>query len=500
MLGSLLKRRAAELRRRSTGYESADVGPRTAGWNPVGHGPNALGELARGPLRRQSRDLRRSNPYAWKALTSLTSNMVGVGFQANVETGDEALNTRVEALWALWAETSDFDEQLDFAGQCWQVTDAWLEGGEVFVLRETERTASGIPLSLRVVESELCDSLRVEETEARRIVSGVEFDARGKRAAYWMRTAHPDDLTSLVGVNDSVRVPARDVAHVYLPQRPGQVRGLPWLAPVLLPLREIDDYRAAERMRKRIESCMVAFVSGGEGDPNPGGMAQEVIDVATGLPTGRVSPGLIARVPWGQEVRMHSPAATGGYAEWLRAELQGAAAGMGVSYEQLGDLSQTNYTSLRAGLIEFRRLVMALRSHVLRRMLLQRVWGWFLEACYLVDLLPRRVGGYPVTWVPHRFESVDRAKDAAADVLELENLLTDYPTKLGELGRDWRQVVAKHAEGVAAIDKAGLSPSWRAAGAAADGGGAPGFGGRASDQVRIAAIEAALALAFAPET
>ena len=53
--------------------------------------------------------------------------------------------------------------------------------------------------------------------------------------------------------------------HTYNILRPGQVRGVLWLAPVMLALCDLDDYRDAERMRKKTEACLAGIVTRLEG-------------------------------------------------------------------------------------------------------------------------------------------------------------------------------------------------------------------------------------------
>ena len=60
-------------------------------------------------------------------------------------------------------------------------------------------------------------------------------------------------------------IPAESVLHVYKKDRPGQVRGVTWLAPVILKLRDLDEYEDAELVRKKIEACFAAFVISPDG-------------------------------------------------------------------------------------------------------------------------------------------------------------------------------------------------------------------------------------------
>ena len=82
-----------------------------------------------------------------------------------------------------------------------------------------------------------------------------------------------------------------------------------------------------------------------------------VVD-AEGKTIEQFEPGLIAYARGGKDIKFNQPASTAGVSEWLRAQLHIIAAGYRVPYELLtGDLSQVNYSSLRGGLVEFRRMV-----------------------------------------------------------------------------------------------------------------------------------------------
>jgi len=55
----------------------------------------------------------------------------------------------------------------------------------------------------------------------------------------------------------------------------------------------------------------------------------------------------------GKDIKFNQPAATGGHGEYKRANLHTISADFRVAYELLtGDLSQVNYSSIRAGLVE----------------------------------------------------------------------------------------------------------------------------------------------------
>ena len=156
-------------------------------------------------------------------------------------------------------------------------------------------------------------------------------------------------------------VPADQIMHVYRVLRPGQVRGVPWLAPVMMALRDLDDYCDAERVRKKVEACVTAFVEQPEGiDGDPLGLAGT--DPSSGLPVESFQPGMVEYLKPGQAIKFNNPPAAGGYREYKMTELQGIMAGIGLPYELgTGDMSQVNYSSWRGGMLGFRNTVEAYR-------------------------------------------------------------------------------------------------------------------------------------------
>jgi hypothetical protein len=120
-----------------------------------------------------------------------------------------------------------------------------------------------VPFQLQVLEPDHLDNGKTEDmADGGYILQGIEFDALGRRRAYWLFPVHPGETRgrSLA----SRPVPARQVLHLFERLRPGQVRGVPWFAPVILKLRDLDDYDDAELMRKKIEACFAAFVTGAQ--------------------------------------------------------------------------------------------------------------------------------------------------------------------------------------------------------------------------------------------
>src|SRR5205085_9124949 len=86
-------------------------------------------------------------------------------------------------------------------------------------------------------------------------------------------------------------------------------------------------------------------------------------------------------------------------AEFAKVTLLGATTGAGVPYEHgTGDLSNVNYSSYRAGNLEFQRFCGRLQWLLIIPVMLDRAWDWFLEDAYQTGLFGKR--WYPIDWMP----------------------------------------------------------------------------------------------------
>jgi capsid protein len=124
-------------------------------------------------------------------------------------------------------------------------------------------------------------------------------------------------------------------------------------------------------------------------------------------------------------------------------------------YELLtGDLSQVNYSSIRAGLVEFRRLIDAVQWQIVIPVLCQPMWVWFCQAAWAAGKLPRP--DIAVEWSPPRFEAVDPLKDAMADLLALRSGTMSLAQAIARQGHNPDAVLAEIAAMNAKIDALGL--------------------------------------------
>jgi capsid protein len=217
-------------------------------------------------------------------------------------------------------------------------------------------------------------------------------------------------------------------------------------------LRDLDDWQSAELVRKKTEACLVGIVFGA--DEQEQTLAPAVED-AEGNRVEQFEPGLIAYARGGRDVKFNQPAATAGIREWNTVQMHIIAAGFRVPYALLtGDLSQTNFSSSRVGINEFRRMVEQCQWQTVIPMLCQRVWEWFCDAAWTAGLIPDPE--VPVEWQPPRFESVNPWQDAQTDLLETRAGFATLPQQIAKRGYNLRAALEEQAKALELADTLGL--------------------------------------------
>lgn len=388
-------------------------------------------------LRDRSRYLVRNNPYAAKAVAALVSNIVGEGIVPRPVTGSPAQDRRIRRAFNNWGFRCDAGGQLDFYGIQTLLCREMIEGGEVLIRKRLRKKTSerDIPLEIQVLEADFLDAYRNGTlTPGTMAIQGVEIDlVTQKRRAYWLYPQHPGNLWLNTGVPMvSEPIPAGEVLHVYEQQRT-QTRGVPWGTPAIENLQLLADYELAEITRKRTEACIAGFVINAE-DENDEAIAPEVL-AADGSVYEKFEPGMIARLRGGKDIKFNAPNAVGGYGEYKVSQLQTIAAGYRVPYELVSnDLSKVNFSSMRGGLVEFRRLLRTVQWHILIQTALQPIWEWWCEVAFLAGVIDAPV--IPVQWAPPKFEWVDPMADAQAAQLAMRTGIRSYQDVVSETGRN----------------------------------------------------------------
>lgn len=220
----------------------------------------------RAMLISRSRDAYRNHMLGRAAISRSATNVVGVGLtvRPNVDgaalglSDEEAdgLNAELARYFALWAESPaecDAESGSDFymlqrvafisamvSGDVFTLTPYDLRPGGIYATKlqlvEAERIASGLEATANPLES---DGIRFDDIGRPthcRVCRGYPNDLRSTGAQQW-------DWVAIFGEQTG----RRRVLHVWNEKdRPGQVRGVPYLAPILEALQKLERFSQAE--------------------------------------------------------------------------------------------------------------------------------------------------------------------------------------------------------------------------------------------------------------
>jgi lambda family phage portal protein len=441
-------------------YDAAKTGRRTAGWSTQNGSANAEIGTGASRIRARTRDLVRNNPYAASAVTKLAAKTVGVGIIPRLRAGAAEIERKrfFADRWEEFSDHCDPEGRSDFYGLQHLLARTVFESGEALVRLLPRRSSFGlrVPLQVQILEPDYLDSSRNQSIATGVIIQGVEYDLDGRRVAYWMFDEHPGETVfSFIRAGlQSRRIPADQVLHVFDPLRPGQARGVSTFTPVVLKLRDVDDYDDAELMRKKIGACFAAFVrqqTGGTGTP----LTEGTID-AKGRRLETLQPGTVQYLGLDQEVTFATPPAVDGYVEFMTHQLHAIAAGIGTTYEQLtGDLSRVNYSSARVGLLDFWDLLDHWQWHVMIPQFCRPVWSRvaaLLVATGQIDASD----GRGATWSPPVRRYVDPDKEVTGQIKAIRAGLVTLPQGIADRGEDPDVQLSEIAETNAQLDRAGI--------------------------------------------
>lgn len=249
----------------------------TKQWNAISGSADAVSLFDLPTLRDRSRDLLRNAPLATGAVNTLITNVIGTGLrpQSHLDRSvlrkylktDEEMErweSEAERIFTIWANNPDCEitRSQSFTELQALVLRSCLESGDVFVLRKyRERSGNPFGTTLQILEADRIGTIVNNDTS---IIAGVEIDNDGAPTAYHVFNKNPSDVN--YGTVETTKIPAfdkdgkRQVLHIFKRDRPGLTRGIPYLAPVIESLKQLDRYTEAEIMAAVISSMFTIFV------------------------------------------------------------------------------------------------------------------------------------------------------------------------------------------------------------------------------------------------
>lgn len=431
----------------SRSYQAAQGGRRGSSLKTMHHPIQSIA-AARGTLAARARYLAANNPLAASGVEAWVSALVGTGIKGQAR-AQAQLRGILNDAFENWTDESDADGITDFYGQQALIVRRVVIDGEALAIFVQD----GDTVQVRVLEAEQLDaSYTAVLPNGNSVVQGVEHNPQGRRVAFHIfdRPAAMD----FASVRQRTRYPASEVMHVFRRDVPGQVRGVSWFAPVMVRISDLDGWRDAELMRQRVAAMFAGFVVSADGTAAPLDGQQSGSNVVGGL-----EPGTLQYLEPGQDIRFSDPADMGAevisFADITEREI---AVGLGLpDYLLSGDLSDVNYSSIRAGMVEFRRRVEALQHSLLAFQFLRPVWRrWAMFEVLSGGVSARVEDVMPVSWITPKTHWVDPAKDVQAEINAIAAGLMSRREAVAARGLDIEALDAEIAADKQRADTLGL--------------------------------------------
>lgn len=450
-------RKGAAISRRA--YGAAQPHRLLSDWAGTSRSANDSTRYQAKPLRHRARELRENSPIIARFASLVRENVIGpdgITLQAIVPSSrgtNTAQSTKIETAWYAWAAHCSPDGR-PWVEVCAQLAESWRVEGET-MLELIPSPAAPCGLWVRVLDADMLDEQHTVSRTASggQIIQGVEFDAVGRVVAYHLHRVHPSH-----GHGHQHRVvPAGRLLYLAHRSRPEQVRGITTLAPVMLLVQHLEKLQEALVVLNRVTaSKMGALIPGEFATPLEG---------ADGVPPIiEQTPGEWWTLPHGWDVKMLDPGQpTQEYDAFARHLLREIASGIGVAYSSLtGDLSDVNYSSMRAGLLVERAAWQSQQGAFVDAIVEPVFALWMQTAWYAnaIDVAPSQTPAAIAAasqWHPRRWPWVDPLKDAQGIQLLYDMGLTTLTREANKQGLSFTTLVDERKAENAYLDQQGVT-------------------------------------------
>lgn len=433
----------------------------TAGWTGTYASGDSVLRMSLSRLRARSRQLAADNDYARRFFKLCRSNVVGsqgINLQVRAierKTVDEVIfderaNDLIEEGWYEWAKKKNctVDGRLSLIDVKQLIIETVAKDGEVFV-RKVKGKAAGnaFGFSLQLIEADHVDE-RYNETlpNGNRIRMGIEFNQWNRPIAYYVLNRHPGDNYEMATLRSQhERIPASEIEHLYTTERISQSRGIPWMISAMRRMKMLGTYEENELVAAGVAASKMGFFKSEDGEGYTGDGKD-----ADGNTITSAEPGTFEQLPAGVDFVAWDPQhPSTAFGAFVKAMLRGAASGLGVSYNTLGnDLEGVNFSSIRQGALEERELWKLLQTWMIEHFL-----DGVFEDWLLMSLTTQKIAlplnkfekfNKPV-WRPRGWSWVDPLKEVKAQREAMDGNIRSGQDVASDQGLDIEEIYIQRA-------------------------------------------------------
>lgn len=374
-------------------------------WTPISGSPDRdqLDDL--GSLRARSRDLARNAPLAVGAVNTVVTNVVGTGMtlQSQIdrdllglsEAEADAWEHDAERIWAIAADELDIEGEQKMGELEELVFRSTLDSGDILMVRRfVDDPSTLLRTRLQFFEADRVSNPN-QRMDTPTLAGGVEVDRDGRPLRYWVADTHPGDFlrrpTRWSGIPvRGERSGMRQSKLLYKRLRPGQRRGIPYLAPVIELLKQLERYSEAEIQAAVISSFFTVFVKteGGDEAGLPDVIVGEVDAAAVDAGEIAMGPGVVADLKPNEDVEFANPGRpNAAFDPFVLAVLRQIGVALELPFEVLVKHFESSYSAARAALLQAWKFF-STRRYWLASNFNQVVYEWVITEAVLRGLLP----------------------------------------------------------------------------------------------------------------
>ena len=443
-------------------------------------------------LEGRSRQLYQNAPFAGAAVDTKIVNVVGTGVVAKPNVNAKRLGITQEQadefcehmkwLFALWAASPDASDATGMSN-FYQMQELVLKTkaicGDAFILRCWHKIAtSAFGLCYKVLEGNRCRN-PFGRSDSKFLKSGVELDGDGKHVAYNFTKDCEQMKYDVFGTYPTVRIPAYDqfgiknVIQVITIDRPGQHRGVSWLAPVIPLVKNKDRYENSVLIQAILESMLTVFIknTGSDAAPLWGGNIEgperttpdptqptegQITSPSFGTPVApptpaiELGPGNVVMLGQNQEAQVaQKNAPNSNYRDYMQEVNMAIASRLGMSFEQVQKFWKGSYNAVRAAILESKKMFDLERERMIIGFC-QPVYDAFLHECVMMGYVKcpgyenplKRMLWHECSWIGDAPVMLDPLKEMSAYKMALdEQVTTREKVSLAVNGSDYYENV-----------------------------------------------------------
>ena len=423
-------------------YDAAGNGNGNANWRVTNQSAEITDRYDRETVRARTRDLERNSDMLNSVISAFKRNVFGSGYALTPKTENEEMNKILLDAWKRWCKkqncdvtgTQSFNQIMRMCVQRKKI-----DGGILILKRYTNQ--GFIPFQIQTMEVDELDISQIQPKEkGNRVVGGIEYNRWNRPQGYWFRQYDIEGSQLL----DSVYVEAKDVIFYFTKRRPSQIREMSDLSPTVTRIRDANEFMTAVSVKERIAACLAVFIKKTNPSTPPGRAGRSV----SGRPSydGKtIAPGMIRELDPNDDVEVVNPNGQSTDATtYIKLMQHMIGAGQGLSYEATSrDMSETNYSSARQGMIEDGLTYADEKELLLEAM--DEIYETFVISCVLAGIInapdfwssKEKYLAHKWTEAPKKW--IDPSKEATANKIALSTGQKTFKEIAAENGREWKE-------------------------------------------------------------